>query len=300
MVFQRVHYHYPKVREVNILIYVLSMITFAENLISIFVPIFLLTNGYSVAQIIGFHLLAAIYFVVIGLLFKDLLLKASDKLLLTISLPFIILFYFLLPQILNYPVLYFLLPMLTSIFGILFNVGYHADFSASCKDDHSGSDVGRQHALRALTTIASPVMGGFLISVAGYSSTFYVASLLLLAAIFPLWLYPKHIMNKEDGKIRPMSYIKDKKLRPMNISSFGYAIESSVALIIWPLFLYSIFGKALSIGALASLALLFSALVSFYLGKFIDTHEANKVLRFGDSPYPQTGFFVRLSRRFQL
>ena len=282
MVFQRAHFHPPRVREVNTLIYTLSMITFAENLISIFVPIFLFTIGYSIAQVIGFYLLGAVYFVILGFLLKDLLRKANDKLLLTIGLPFITVFYILLPQITVYPVLYFILPAFTAVFGLFFNVGYHSDFSTSCEDGHSGADVGRQFAFGSLTAVASPFIGGYLISIAGFGSTFYIASILLLSAVLPLWLYPRHTIKKDRKKIKPFRYIKDTNLRPINISSFGYAIEASVGSIIWPLFLYSVISKTVNIGLLASSALLVAALVSLFLGKIIDKRKSDNILSLGN------------------
>lgn len=267
--------HIKKPSEIKSLYYLVSLVSFSEGLISIFVPIFLLRSNYQIYQIILFYLLSAFYFVLSAFLIKRLLHLFSDKLFLTISLPFLFLYYILLPQIPNFPLLFWIVPALGSLYSLFFNIGYHLDFCSTSKDEHSGANVGNQYAILSFVSLISPFLGGLIIQQLGFKNVFIVSAFIVLIAVLPTWFYSRRKISSSN-KIQFSKYWLNKKLLPINLSSIGYSIESSISRIIWPLFIISLIKGVEILGLFTSLGLLTGGLISILVGKITDKNMGKK------------------------
>jgi len=110
MIFDRQHFYFFGSREVTSLHFTLALLYFAEGLISVFVPIYFWKLGIPLWKILFFYFLNSLYFLILLFLFIPVLKKLSDKMLMFLSLPFLILYYFGLGALENFPSLFYLLP----------------------------------------------------------------------------------------------------------------------------------------------------------------------------------------------
>lgn len=272
--------HLKKPSEIKTLYFTVSLVSFSEGLISIFVPIFLFQSGYAINQIILFYILGATYYVLLAIGIKKYISIFSDKLFLTISLPFLFFYYILISQIPDNPWLFWIVPALGATFGLLFYIGYHLDFCNSSEDKHSGSNVGKEYAILSLVSLASPFIGGVIIKTTGFNNVFYIAAVTVFLAVIPTWFYPKKRISTTQS-IKYSKYWFSKELLPINLSSIGYSIESSISRIIWPIFIIGFIKGVEILGLYTSLALFAGAFISIIVGKIADKNRGKKIVTSG-------------------
>ena len=178
---------------------------------------------------------------------------------------------------------WFLLPSLLSvIFGmLLFWPAFHTDFARFSSRQSRGGDVGKLSVMRLFPMIVSPIIGGWVLALLGYPVLFAVVLAILLASIIPLFY------SKETHEVYTDSY-KGAWKRAWKKENIGTSIafvangmEVIVAMVFWPLFLFSIAITFESMGAIASFALVISSLFMLYVGKVSDTKERPWLLNVG-------------------
>jgi len=177
------HFHLFGSREIYSLYLTIALIQFGEGLLSIFVPIYLWGLEFSFTKILFFYFLRSFYFIILMLALMPMMKRLSDKLMMFLSIPFIILFFLGLSFIETLPILFFILPALQAVGALLFNVGYQLDFSASADDKYIGREVGTRYMFGSLVKFSAPFIGGVLISFFGFQNTFFVGSVILFISI---------------------------------------------------------------------------------------------------------------------
>src|SRR3989344_4622910 len=187
----RHHLHFFGRRELNSLYLTASLVSFAEGLSAIFVPIYLWERGYPMWQILFFYFVFSLAFVVFTFLFLPLLRRIPDKSMMLLALPFSVLYFWGLGYLGTFPLLFFILPAVRALDLMLFNIGYNLDFSGAADKKFVGEEGGARVALSGLSQFLAPLIGGVLIAFVGFGSTFLLVGFILLAAIIPLLYFPR-------------------------------------------------------------------------------------------------------------
>jgi MFS family permease len=283
MIFDRHHFHLFGSREIYSLYLTIALIHFGEGLLSIFIPIYMWGLGFSFSKIIFFYFLRSFYFVALMLILIPFMKRLSDKMMMFSSIPFLILFFFGLGFLEGNIILFYILPAVAAVGLVLFNTGYQLDFSASADDKYIGREVGTRYMFGSLIKFSAPFIGGVLIAFFGFQNTFFVGGAILFIAVVPLFFFPRRKLSPHLNRKGILEFIKSKNLRPFNISGVGYATESMVGWIIWPLFMFLIIGSIEKFGGIVSIALLASALTTFFVGFLSDAGKRRKVLTWTSS-----------------
>ncbi|HEY4496929.1 MAG TPA: hypothetical protein VI432_02165 [Candidatus Paceibacterota bacterium] len=280
---ERHHFNFFHNKEIDSLYLTLAIISFAEGLISVFVPIYFFSDlKIPLWRIIFFYFLNAAYFVALAILLLPIIKKLSDKMMMFLGIPFMILYFLGLNYVGDFPILFYILPGLLAMNMFLFNTGYHINFSSAADDGYVGREVGTRYMIGALVQFASPFIGGVIITLFGFDKIFIIGSALLLAAVLPMFFFP--VRNIKNLKVAPIfDFIKDKHLRPINLSGAGYAMESVVYRFIWPIFIFLAIGNLEEFGGLISAGLLASAIVTYLVGFLSDAHRRRKILYIASS-----------------
>lgn len=272
--------HFIKNKQIDSLFFTISLLSFAEGLISIFVPIYLWGIGFSLSWIVAYYFADALFFVIFSIFLARYFYKFTDKMMIFVGMPFLLAYYFLLPLAKGFGLFIFLLPILPALHRLFFNVGYHTDFTCSSDDGEEGNEVGAQYTFVSLMQFASPLLGGLLIAGYGYRPTFLIGSFLVFVALFPLIFFKGHKLTTSTTKIDDIvKIVKDKKYRYINLSSIGYAIEATVGGIFWPLYIYLIFTSTKLVGGIFSFIGLLMALASFITGKVANHGHYQAIIR---------------------
>ncbi len=258
------------------------IITLATAMVAIFEPIYLYVQGFSLEKILYFFLGAyAVYFLLVPLGAKFARRWGYEKAMI-LSSPFLVGYYvalYLIPQDQVY--IYLALGALV-LQKTFYWPAYHADFARFGRRDERGREVGNLLAVNSLVAIAAPFLGGLIVATWGWSTLFITVSVLILASNLPLLTTPEKFRPKPFSywhAYRRLAYPENRR----NFFGFLGFGEELIALVIWPVFIYTIVSSFISIGSLAALATLLTTLVLIYVGRMTDTDggERRAILKIG-------------------
>lgn len=288
------HFAFFRNKEINALYVTLALIQFASGLAGIFVPIYFWKLGMPFWKILFFFLLESAFFILITLSLVSLIKKLIDKLLMLLSVPFLALFYLGLNFFTEAPFLFYLIPFLRSVSGFLFNVGYHVSFAGAADGDSLGREIGAMYLVSSLVTLSAPFLGGLIIAASGFKGVFTLSTLLLFLAVLPLFYFPKRILSPDISQKTIREYLLSKPILPFTVSGAGYAMETMVGLIVWPIFMFIALGSIQEFGGVMSMGLLAGAAITFLMGFLSDAGRRRKVISWSSV----LGAIIWLSRLF--
>lgn len=260
----------------------------ASTVIGIFIPIFLYDYfGQQIVPVLIWfgvmYALRAPLFILAAKFFTRTSLKLS-MVIGTIAWIGHFLALYLLEQYPSWPaeVLIALSLVFVVISATLYWAPFNVDFSSFGSKKQRGKEEGIFLAAQQLVGVAAPILGGWLIMTYDYTLTFLVGIVLVVLSIIPLFFLPKNPVQYEYGFFESFRLMFSKKYRYLTWSMIGHGAESSVAFVVWPIFLFVVFaGNHFSVGAFATVIVLISMTLQVVLGKYLDHHKKRKILRLG-------------------
>lgn len=289
---KHIHCLFPN-KEINNLYKTIAINAFGDALVTIFVPIYLYELGFQIYTIVFFHFLLFLSFVLFSFIGAKIVGKIGFKHAMLLSTPFVILYYLGLPFLPKYPSLLFILPVIFSIRAVLYNFGYHLHFLKNRSRKNEGKELSLIHALVLLVSVIAPLLGGLLAEY-HFAYLYFLVALIFLLANIPLF-FTKDANEKIHFTIKDaVTAILAKSERGSLMSFSGYAIESAIDGILWPIYIVLIIGGIEKTGFIVTLSLLLSVLAFYIIGKWTDTYDKFKLLRIGNLFY----FFAWVGRIF--
>jgi len=255
--------------------------SFAENLIAIFVPIYLWQRGYSIIQILLFYLLWAVFWVLVSPIVVKLISIKGEKHTIFYSSFFLIIFYFGLNFVESWPWLFYLLPLFAASRACFFWIGWHVNFVEHSNKKKQGRQIALVQAIAVFANFITPFVGGAIIFWLGWHYAFIIASIVLFLSVWPL-LRTKDTPEKINFSAKQIvKWIVDKKHWRINLSFFGYAAEAGIGRVLWPVFIVIIIGSIEKVGAIVSLSMIASIIVLYFIGRLTDKFSRRKIIKAG-------------------
>lgn len=293
------HHHFPlsylfQNRELNELYLSYTIFNFASALITVFVPIYLYKIGYSIASILIFFLVMSTSFVIFSWLGARITAGIGIKKSMLLSIPLTIVYFLGFRYIIAAPILFYLLPILCGFKGTFYNYSIHLDFFANSKQENRGRQVSLLQSVALVGACLAPLVGGLIAQFFGFKNLFLAGAVFLFISMIPLFFSPE-IKIPLNFKFRDLlKELKPNRDWPQKLSFTGYAIESSVGGIVWPVFLFLIFSKIELVGYLNAFTAFLTLVVLYFIGRRTDRGDKKKIIRLG------TGFYSLslLSRLF--
>ena len=287
-------HHFLRSKEMNEMYLSYGIFNFALGLISVFIPIYLYKLNYSISAILFFFFLNSLAFVAFSYLGVKIVSRLGVKHTMLLSGFFLILFLLGMQFLQTWPWLFFALPILRAFKMILYNYSFHLNFirHSDCKD--RGKEVSMIQASAVLAGILSPFMGGVILHFSSFTILFTVGSFCVFLAMVPLFMTDETYEPISFEKGRLFSGIFKKKNLPLVASFSGYAIESWIGMVIWPIFLYLIFANSESVGNITSLTAFLTLIIFYFVGRLTDKKDKRLMLTIGTILY----FFGWLGRIF--
>ena len=271
-------FHFFKNRELNEMYVSISIRSFALALIGVFIPIYFYTKGYSLTAIFLFYIIQSLSHITFSIPAAKISSRYGIKHSMLFSVPFLILFFFLLYSLdtFNWP-----LPVLSIFAGLstaLFWIPYHIDFAKFTDRKNRGKQIGFSGIVASLFSIAGPILGAVLLTLVGFKMLFITVSALLFVSIIPLF-FSKEVHQPVGFSLR--GFFEGQRARDV-VSFLGHGIESKMSAIVWPLFVFIfIFGeKYTSLGIVSSLTIGIAFISTIFIGKFSDMRRT-AVLKVG-------------------
>ncbi|MEA2003419.1 MAG: MFS transporter [archaeon] len=275
----------------------LAIQSFALSLISIFIPIYILSVGFTFDYMILFFM---VFYGCIGMtspVSAALANRFGFKHMILFRTPILITF---LLGLYNIDSLAFSPLFLAAFGGIgssLYWVSINSIFAKNSDKLHRGQQTGKMMSLPHIAALAGPTLGGFISLLYGFKVLFLITSVLILFSVIPLFM---------TGETRPhISFLfKDMLKRKDNKKFlFYFALDGAkfvAGVIFWPIFIYwGLSGSATGTGLTQTLAGIGVIIFTYYIGKKSDYKSKHSFIQKG-AVLVAILWFVRMSANTQL
>ncbi len=249
------------------------------SLIGIFIPVFILSQGYEFQDIIYFYIVHNIFLlatVVIAIIAGK---RIGLQLLLVARLPFLFLYFLALLSWESLQFSYFLIAILSGIQAALYWMPFNIIFTRESKPKDMGKFVSRLIAYPQIVGIVGPLIGAVLIKFFGFRFLFAFAFLIIIFSVLPIFQIDikkvKYDLNFKKGL---KLFRKYKKYMIAELfDNFGGETEG----IIWPVFVFLTLGSIMSIGFIGALVSVGSIIFTLLVGKWIDKGDYKFYMKIG-------------------
>jgi hypothetical protein len=272
----------------------------ASGLLGLFIPIFLyqlFDNSFvSVFAFYGISSFLYFLFIPLGIKLADekFGLQKSLKLSLFFLSAFYITFYLVEKDTI---LLYIPLGILClTLFRILFWTPFRTDLAKFTNKKNRGRQLSSFEALNMILAVILPIISAFIINKYSYDVLFIIAIGIYLLTIIPFRLLPP---TKENFSWSvPKTYkefFKSIKNKKVAIAFMANGMETFVALVIWPIFIFELLkGNFLEVGIVSSAIILITVVLQLSLGKIIDKKlSKGTVLKWGTMFY-SVGWIIKI------
>ncbi len=247
---------------------------FGIGLIQIFIPIFLLQIGFSLAQIFLFFAIqhtARALMVPLSITTSG---KIGAKHVLSSSLVFPLLFYLTFSKIPDMPSLFYAAAIFMGIAQGYGWPAYHLHTSKITPDNNRGKTLAFIVILQIATLALAPAIGGYVIENSGISSLIWTVVILFSLTAIVL-INTKEIFRGHHLNTKLLSF---KKVARDAIANGFFNTRATISFIVWPLFMFSILPSFKNIGYLEGVSVALSIIAVFLVGRFLDHHGRKKFL----------------------
>ncbi len=258
----------------------MALLSFAAAAVTLFEPIYLYILGYSLQAIIFFYFITyVLYTVLLPLGGKYAARHGFARSMLVGSL-LLIFYYLALFGVQQFWWLYFLAPVILAIHKTFYWIGYHGDFAQSVTTGEVGRDIGEANLVTTLVNVVGPIAGGALAARFGFSYLFVFVALLILLSNLPLLRMAKSVVPVTFSYHAAFARLTAQKNRRRFVAYLGYGDEL-LFYVPWPIFLFTVMGGVLGVGAILTLSVLVTAAALLYIGRLTDFHNRQGILRWG-------------------
>lgn len=262
------------------LIHSAGVMNFAVSSIALFEPIYLRQLGFSAVQVLMF------YFAVYGLMF--LLLPFGARLsrayglqhAMLASSPFLIASFAALYAMESHPWMVAAAALCKAVYIVLYWPSFHGTLAGFGREGEGGREISSVGAAMMLSGIVGPMFGGVMIESLGFPALFGVAGLLILASNVRALASPEPHDGGRFEALPAFGRLVDPARRRELVGVLGFG-EDLFGLVIWPIFIYETLGGTTVTGALVSVSLLVTAMLSLFIGRVADAQSRHAVLRTG-------------------
>lgn len=254
---------------------------FAQGLIGVFIPIYLLKSGYSVQSVFLYFTLLFSSNVLFNVASAELTARFGPKHVMRIGFFLQFITALLLSNFSALPLPILLVALVHSASAAFYWLPYHVYFSKIKRTIKSAQQVSWLQTTEKIGSMIGPVLGGVLATFYGGAALFYAAALILAGAIIVLMLSPEPIDTRQKLNYKNLFSLKD--WRTM-VSMSAFMSEEAIAVLVWPLFLATVIFTSdnyLQIGSIISIATILSTLVAVPLGKLLDKLKGSKIMTIG-------------------
>jgi MFS family permease len=256
-----------------------SVYGLAGSFIGVFVPIFFLTRGVSVRNILIYYLIYGIGVLLFFFLANFLSRQIGLRKTVLSGFPILFIYFLLLYTFDTYHASVFLIGAISSLQAALYWFPFHMWLVGSSKDASIGKELSQLFAFSKSIGIYAPLISSLVIVLFGFRSLFIVSALIYLCSIIPLLSLEEHPNN---AVFNWSDLIRLTRSYPYYVwAELIENIREDAEGIIWPIFVFLTFKNILTIGYVETIASIGAILFSLFVGKAADRSEKSKLLYFG-------------------
>ena len=172
----------------------------------------------------------------------------------------------------------------------LFWWGYNGYFVKSANKNHFGESLGEVNILETVAAVATPLIGGMII-VAFSFNILFLMSILFIVMSSVLLGKDHDKRQKRDIKFSQVLDLMQKHSKSA-VAYVGSSVEGTIALVVWPIYLFLFFNGFIKLGFVVSISALVAALFSLLIGKWADSKHTKQLVAFG-APIVTSSWIIR-------
>lgn len=246
-----------------------SIVDFAAAMVAIFEPIYLYRIGFSIEQILYFYLAVYVLYLVLIPLGAKFARRFGYEKAILLGSPFLAAYYFALFLIPQHPVFIGAAVAAFVAQKTFYWPGYLADFARFGRQSERGREVSNFILIAMAVSIVGPLAGGVLLTSWGFAALFAVATVLILASNLPLIATPERFTPVPFSYFHSFRRLWYPENRRNFIGFLGFG-EELIAMVIWPVFIYTIVSDFLELGSIVAAATLVTSVVLLFVGRMAD------------------------------
>jgi MFS family permease len=254
--------------------------TIARSLVSVFIPIFLFELGYGVPTIIAYYLLFNCFDVPLNFAAGRLVQKIGARKVIILATVVSIAYFALLGRIVGASLIALgLLALLDAIYDSFYWVGHiYLFLNSDHSPRHDNRGTGILYGMRTFGSMLGPILGAGLLLFTSQGFLLLVSILLFIFSIFPL-MDLKHIADHPHVPRIPIrEFFKHPEDRKNYLSTFLTSFHAASEVVIWPLFIFTLFGTLSSVAYIAIIVSLSKIACSYVAGTIRRTQRRSFVI----------------------
>ncbi len=260
-----------------------SLKIFAGSLISLYIPIFLLKNGFSLLHVGAYTLFIYMFIMLVTPIALKYASQKGVKHSMVVSFPILILYFIclfktnVLYERLGAFLFLGLISMLSAVSSTFYYMGFHIDFSKFSSAKKNIKQLGTINILTTLVSALGPLFGAFIISKFSYGMLIIAVISILVMAITPLFF---------SGEVHEPVEFNFKKMfshfdRFDSIAFLAEGMRDMAARIFWPVLLYLLAINLKNIGGLFSATNLLIVGFTIVISKIATEEKKAKMFKLG-------------------
>jgi len=254
----------------------------ARSMIAIFIPIFLLKMGYSIAEVMLYYFIFNVFDFPLNFFAGWLTRKIGARYVIILGSISLIAFFAVLYNLTfnNWPLL-----IIMALFAALYDALYwvaHIYFFIKCEknDDNISGGLGLLYILKRIAGVLAPIFGALILIFFKQQVLILTSIVILALSIWPL-LKVKHTHDKPSNKsVKLKDFFKKwgdvKEYVLQGLCSFHNVAEG----IIWPIFIFTLFKTFESVALIAIIVSITTIIFTYFTGK-IKKADRNKIIALG-------------------
>lgn len=252
------------------------------SVISIFIPILMLVAGYSIPTVMLYCAMFFLLDVPLNFLARRLIVSLGARLVTILATLSTILFFALFPYLSSG---HFLILVILAILAAIYDAFYwvallYLFMESSGKESEISRNNGIFNSIRSLGWVIGPVVGAGILFFTTPSVLLTFSILFLTLSIIPL-LTLHHVKDKPSSKkISYKEFFKELPEKKNFLSWFLYSVHLGANDIIWPIFIFTLFGTLKSI-ALVAIIISISKIVLAYMSGIASSKNREKLMIIG-------------------
>lgn len=278
------HYHLPRIKDMGQIYWCHTIGHWGIFMASIFVPIYLLKNGYSFTDIFLYLFIKQAFATILQYPINKLFARIDVHLLLMFGQLSFIGFFVLLMTLLSKEWPLALIAFFWALHRTMYYSAFHYIFGLSRAKKHAGRQIAKLGSLIVIGNTMAPAVGGIIATAFGISYTYLLAVLLILLSVIPLARAPRTVPLT---KLK-FSFAHLKEMRRDAIANWFNGMVVMTEQNIWPLFVTIIVTSYAGIGMLSSVVAASSIAVMMYVGRKEETVGEKHFIKRGLATYSLT------------
>jgi DHA1 family multidrug resistance protein-like MFS transporter len=304
-----IHPHFPHYfsrhigRETGEIYWHATLYNLALAMAYIFEPIFLYRIGYTLVEIFEFYAIVYAAYSVLIFAGAKVISRIGYKHSILLSTLFYVSYWYLLYQLIDYPWLFWIVPILFALQKSFFWPAYNAEVATHSIKQQRGREIGMLFSLIEIAAIIGPFLGGLIAWQYGFKSLFFSSGLLMVASVYPLFRSPEVYM-RHDFSLGNFKKIFKRYARNF-LGYFGMA-EDLMLMTLWPVYIFLVIPNVFNVGVVIMVASVAAIVLMLYVGKLTDKFSKQELIQsaalfygitwifrfIAKTPWPVIGFDV--------